>query len=87
MENYPYIHKINIALKEGFEKVATDNQGLKDEICELRGQIINNLVEENKKMQKRINELEQIVSSASSEIAQTHQFGRKKQFGICWHPK
>ena len=89
--------KINSALKDGFDKVDNtlaniiqDNNKMSADILEIRNEIIKNLIETNKKLQLKIETLQQNVHSLeeklSCEINQTNQYGRRNNIEVCGVP-
>ena len=69
------ILKLHEFVKEKFENVSTDINLMKD-------QIINNLMESNKKLQKRVENLENQIKNQQYEIDANNQYHRRNNLEI-----
>ena len=73
-------------MEEKLNKVTTNNESISYDIKEMRDSIINNLVESNKKLQKRVHELENQIESLNEVVSSTNQYGRRSNVEITGIP-
>ena len=69
------MNKLHEFVKEGFENVSTD-------ILQMKEQILNNLVESNKKLQKKIDFLEDQIKNQQISIEANNQYHRRNNIEI-----